>query len=88
MITYEAKSGKCLEISFIISAGAKRDHESPLQNSSEADSERREKPYLVRLCKQMKREPKRLTGTQGRKSQIKSVFRLRVCYLISLFFVT
>ena len=42
----------------------------------------REKPYLVLLCKQMKREPKRLTDTQGRKSQIKSVFRLRVCYFI------
>ena len=46
MITYEAKSGKCLEISFIISAGAKRDHESPLQNSSEADSERDRNPTL------------------------------------------
>ena len=30
MITYGAKSGICLENSFIISAGAKRDHESPL----------------------------------------------------------
>ena len=57
------------------------------QNSSEADSER-EKPYLVPLRKQMKREPKRLTGTQGRKSQIKSVFQIRVCYFILLFFVT
>ena len=43
---------------------------------------------VVLLYKQMKREPKRLTGTQGRKSQIKSVFRLRVCYFILLFFVT
>ena len=43
---------------------------------------------VVLLYKQMKREPKRLTGTQGRKSQIKLVFRLGVCYVILLFFVT
>ena len=56
------------------------------QNSSEADSEReRETLPCANLRKQMEREPKRRTGTQGRKSQIKSVFRLRVCYFILLF---
>ena len=58
------------------------------QNISEADSERERNPTLCHLRKQMKREPKRLTNTQGRKSQIKSVFRLQVCYFILLFFVT